>query len=52
MPVSRDLFVGHPPNVIVEASVHSVDLNPGKGVSNWVLPGYVADGVAVLENCQ
>ena len=38
-------------NIVVEASVHSIDLSPGKGVSNRVhFSGDVTDGSAMLRN--
>ena len=40
-------------NIVVKANVHSVNLNRGKGVSNWILfPWAVEDGAAVFGYCQ
>ena len=40
-------------NIAIEADVHCINHNPGKGISNWILfPRDIADGAAVFGYCQ
>ena len=51
--MSWNFSLGITQNIAVEVNVHSVNLNSGKGVNNWVLFSWdVMDGAAALRHCR